>query len=136
MSASDHDPFPELLLARQDDDALGQSMLIYPDRTPARNLFWLTLAVFVLLYALPWRETYFQACVLTFAIYTLPTVWSWGWQNYAHLDIQTIYLSADEVCPVTVLRLLQIMGQIICAFCRAIRKRDMCVPVWIRAYFQ
>ena len=85
MTTPDHDPFPELLLARQDDDALGMSMLIYPDRTPARNLFWLTLAVFVLLYALPWRETYFQACVLTSAIYTLPTVWSWGWQNYANL---------------------------------------------------
>jgi hypothetical protein len=96
MTTPDHDPFPELLLARQDDDALGMSMLIYPDRTPARNLFWLTLAVFVLLYALPWRETYFQACVLTSAIYTLPTVWSWGWQNYAHLDIQTIHLSADN----------------------------------------
>ena len=96
MTTPDHDPFPELLLARQDDDALGMSMLIYPDRTPARNLFWLTLAVFVLLYTLPWRETYFQACVLTSAIYTLPTVWSWGWQNYAHLDIQTIHLSADN----------------------------------------
>ena len=99
MTTPDHDPFPELLLARQDDDALGMSMLIYPDRTPARNLFWLTLAVFVLLYLLPWRERYFQAWVLATAIYTLPMVWSWGWQNYAHLDIQTIYLSADDGVP-------------------------------------
>lgn len=99
MTTPDHDPFPELLLARQDDDALGMSMLIYPDRTPARNLFWLTLAAFVLLYALPWRERYFQAWVLATAIYTLPMVWSWGWQNYAHLDIQTIHLSADDGVP-------------------------------------
>ena len=102
MTTPDHDPFPELLLARLDDDALGMSMLIYPDRTPARNLFWLTLAVFV------------AGRIMRISIY----------KPFIFLRIMAY--------PVTVLRLLRIMEQIICAFCRAIRKRDMCVPIWIR----